>query len=351
MNMEDKDISIKLMCKILYSKMDYATHYEIKLRNKSYINSFKVHDISDIDVFGYLFHSDLSLSTVGAECKSGESNAIDELFKFLGISKYYNLDKAYLVKTKIHQNARQIALQNNFVCLTEAELRKMLLGFDMNIDKAVKIELAKYRKHRKLFDVYKSKNERLIDYLQLDFWNKENWKNIHNIIHMLRQSSEQKDMFNEVTLVDKYIYYYAAELFSYSILRNSAEAITLNYSDFESAFGTCLYGGAEALNEKRKIHDAVNIATQKSLSFEPEWQIDLLNICSRFSQSTPSAAKIPSILKEIYENCFYNDRIKIENKILKKFPDLTRKFTQDILSFLNKFCSVNGKVYEDFMQL
>jgi hypothetical protein len=349
--MENKDLNLKLMCKCLYSKMGYSTHYEIKLRNKSYISSFKSHDVSDIDVYGYSFNSDLSLITVGAECKSGETNAIDEFYKFLGISKYYKLDKAYLLKTKIHQNARQIALQNNFSCLTEVELRKMLLGFELDVDRVLKIENAKYQKQKKYFELYKNRNEKLTDYLRLDYWNKENWRNIHNIIHILKQTSTQPEMFKEVSLLDKYIFYFSTELFTYSILRNTSEAIVLNYADFDSAFVNCLYGGAEALNEKRKIHDAVNIATQESFKFEPEWHADLVNICSRFSQSTHAASLITKLLQELYENCFYNDKIKIDAKFMKKYPDLTRKFTQDIMHFLKKACEIDDKIFEDFMSI
>jgi len=349
--MENKDLNLKLMCKCLYSKMGYNTHYEIKLRNKSYINTFKSYDVSDIDVYGYSFNSDLSLLTIGAECKSGETNALDEFFKFLGISNYYKLNKAYLIKTKIHQNARQIALANNFICLTEVEIRKMLLGFEIDVDKIIKVENAKYQKQKKYFELYKKKNEKLTDYLQLDYWNKENWRNIHNIIHILKLSVSQPEMFSEVTLIDKYIFYFATELFSYSILKNSSEAIVLNYADFDSAFVNCLYGGAEALNEKRKIHDAVNIATQENLKFEPEWHSDLINICSRFSQSTNAASLIPKLIQDIYENCFYNDKMKIDPKLLKKYPDLTRKFTQDIMHFLSKTCGLDNKMFEDFMAL
>jgi hypothetical protein len=349
--MENKDLNLKLMCKSLYSKMGYNTHYEIKLRNKSYINSFKSHDVSDIDVYGYSFNSDLSLITIGAECKSGETNAIDEFYKFLGISKYYKLDKAYLLKTKIHQNARQIALQNNFSCLTEVELRKMLLGFELDVDKILKIENAKYHKQIKYFELYKTKNEKLTDYLRLDYWNKENWRNIHNIIHILKQSETQSEMFKEVSILDKYIFYFATELFAYSLLRNTTEAIVINYADFDSAFVNCLYGGAEALNEKRRIHDAVNIATQENVKFEPEWQADLVNICSRISQSTHVASQIPKLIQDLYENCFYGDKIKIDSKILKKYPDLTRKFTQDIMHFLIKSSDLDEKIFSDFMSI
>lgn len=349
--MENKDLNLKLMCKSLYSRMGYSTHYEIKLRNKSYVNTFKTHDVSDIDVYGYSFNADLSLLTIGAECKSGETNAIDEFFKFLGISTFYGLSKAYLIKTKIHQNARQIALQNNFVCLTEAELRKMLLGLEIDVEKKVKIENAKYLKQIRYFNLYKAKNDKLIEYIQLDYWNKENWKNIHNVIHIVKQSTSHPNLFNDITPSDKYIFYFIAELFSYSILRNCSEAIVLNYADFDSAFVNCLYGGAEALNEKRRIHDAVNIATQENLKFDPEWQSDLVDICSRMSQSTQAASYIPKLIQDIYENSFYEDRVKIENKILKKYPDLTRKFAQDIMHFLKKACGLDEKVFSDFMSV
>jgi hypothetical protein len=349
--MENKDLNLKLMCKSLYSKMGYSTHFEIKLRNKSYINSFKSHDVSDIDVYGYTFNSDLSLITIGAECKSGETNAMDEFYKFLGISKYYKLDKAYLLKTKIHQNARQIALNNNFICLTEVELRKMLIGFEIDVDKALKIENAKYQKQVRYFELFKKKNEKIADYLSLDYWNKENWRNIHNIIHVLKQTTSQPEIFNEVTLLDKYIFYFATELFAYSILRNTSEAIILNYADFDSAFVNCMYGGAEALNEKRKIHDAVNIATQENTPFEPEWQADLVNICSRFSLSTHAASNIPKLIQDVYENCFYNDKVKIDPKILKKYPDLTRKFVQDIMQFLRRSSGLDETVFIEFMNL
>lgn len=209
----------------------------------------------------------------------------------------------------------------------------------------------KYQKQRKYFDLFKNKSEKLTDYLSLDYWNKENWRNIHNLIHILKQSSTQPDIFDQVPLADKYMLYYAAELFALAIIKNTSEAIILNYTDFDSAFVNCMYGGAEALNEKRKIHDAVNIATQENTQFEPEWQADLLNICSRISVSTYAASLIPKLIQDLYENCFYNDKMKIESKILKKYPDLTRKFSQDIISFLQRSCGIKEQVFSDFMNV
>lgn len=349
--MENKDFNLKLMCNILYKKMDYNTHYEIRLRNKSYINSFKSHDVSDIDVLGYVFNKDLSLFTVGAECKSGETSALEELYKFLGISEHYKLDKTYLIKSKIHQNAREVALQNNCICFSEAEIRKMLLGLEIDVDKSMKIERAKYYKLTKNLSSYRSKNEKLIDYIKLDFWNKENWKSIHNIIHLIQQPVDQETIFAEISSIDKFVYYYILELFSYLLLKIMGAAIILNYSDFDSAFINCLYGGAESLYEKRRIHDAVNIATQEDKAFEPKWQADLVMICSRFAQSTQSASEIPKFLQDIYGNCIYPDKVKINKETIQKYPELTRKFIQDLIQFLIKNCDIDSKIFKEFMDI
>jgi hypothetical protein len=347
--MDNKDLNLKFMCKVLYNKMGYSAHYEIKLRNKSYINSYKTHDVSDIDVFGYFYNADLTSTRIGSECKSGESSALEEFYKFFGVSKFYKLDRTYLFKTKLHQNARQIALDNGCITMTEAELRKLLIGFQLDVDKTVKIESGKYFRQRKIFENYKQKNEKLIEYLSLDYWNKERWKNIHNLTHILKAFDIQPTLFADVSTEDKYIYYYIAELYTNSLLGIISDAMTLNYGDFDKAFTNLLYGGAEAFNEKRKIQDAVNIATQQVLNLEPEWQADLVAICSRICQHTYPASLIPRLFQDIYENSFYSDKIRVDPKLVGRYPDLTRKFAQDIISFLTRNCHLNPAIFSDFM--
>jgi len=349
---ENKDLNLKLMCKMLFENMGYNTHYEIQLRNKSYINSYKTHDVSDIDVYGYKFNSDLSFSTVGAECKSGETNALEELFKFHGIVDYYKIDQGYLIKTKIHQNAREIALKNKFRCFTEAEIRRLLLGLEIDVDKRLKIENAKYHKVNNNLKYFKKRNDKIVEYITLDYWNKETWRNIHNVIHRI-QAPLNTEIFREgvITIEDKFFFYYLLELFSFLVLKILSEAMNLNYSDVDSAIGTSLYGGAESLNERRRLHDIANHLTKENLNFEPQWHIHFVNISSRFSQHSLAAALIPNLIQDIYQNCFYENKIKINPVILKKYPDLTRKFTQDLMQFLIRNCRVDNTIFEDFMNI
>ena len=39
---ENKDLDLKVLCKLLFNKMGYCTHYEMQLRTKSYINHIKL---------------------------------------------------------------------------------------------------------------------------------------------------------------------------------------------------------------------------------------------------------------------------------------------------------------------
>ncbi|WP_127125075.1 hypothetical protein [Pseudoflavitalea rhizosphaerae] len=351
--MENKDLDLKLLTKTLFELMGFSTHFEVKLRSKSYVQTYKTHDISDIDVYGYKFLGDLSLNTVGAECKSGESNALEEAFKFMGIVDYFNIGTGYLMKSKIHQNAREISAKNNFRCFSEAELRKLLLGFSIDIDKNIKIEHAKFRRHQDSMKALKIANEKLHDYINLDYWNKENWRNIHNIVHLIHRKEAQLSLFSkEVSEVSiKHAYYYVLELFSFSLLKNISNAMMINYSDVDNSIVISLFGGAESLHERRRIADMVNIATGESLSLEPEWQSAFVTISSRLALSPFAAAQIPTLIQDIRENCFYDKKISITSATLKKYPDLTRKFAQDIVQFLVLASGVDTTVYSELMAL
>ncbi|WP_442845094.1 hypothetical protein [Leeuwenhoekiella sp. H156] len=330
--------------------MGFSTHFEVALRTKSYIKTFQTHDISDIDVFGYRFNSDLSFFTIGSECKSGDTGALEELFKFVGIVDYYNLDRGYLIKSRIHQNAREVALKNKIRCITESEIRQILLGQDFDIDRQLRVENAKYLKYINALKDFKKADEKLVEYISLDYWNREDWKNIHNLLHILN-FPKQSELFDKkaITVNEKIIFYRVAELFSIAVLKIISDAMMLNFSDISKSITNMLYGGAESLNEKRKIHDLVSQATKSDAEFEPNWQGEFLNMSFRFSQHTYASAQIPALLQLILSECFYSNKVKIETKHVEKFPDLTRKYTQDIMQFLANNSNLNPEIFKDFM--
>ncbi len=346
----NRDLPLKFLCKILFDSMGYLSFYEIKLRTKSYIQALKVHDVSDLDVFGFTFQPDMTPLTIGAECKSGDANALDELYKFIGVLDYANLNKGYFIKTKIHQNARQIAHRRGVSCFTEAELRKLLLGFGIDLDKRLSVESAKYNRLMIAFKEYKKYNESIVDYISYDFWNKDNWKNIHNIIHSL-SVSKQGELFPGSNQNYKLFHYYVTECLSFAILKNIHESMMINYSDLEEALKNALYGGPDALSGKQKIFDMVSQALSENQSFSPAWEEDFINMSARFATRTKDSSQIPHLLQNIRENAFYKDRMNIKSAILKNYSDITRKFTQDLMSFISKTCGIPIKIYEEFMSL
>lgn len=349
-NQSNQDLQLKILCKVLFSNIGYNTHYEVKLRTKSYIQLLKTYDVSDIDVYGIKIFPDMSVSKIGAECKSGEKGALDELYKFLGVINYLGINRGYFIKNKIHQNARQIASVKNISCFTEAELRQLLLGFNIDIDKRIKIENAIYNKLTNSLKKLKLINEKLVDYIYYGYWNKENWKSIHNLLHLLK-NTKTSDLFPESDIQLKTSFYYIVELFSLTMLLNLSEAMIISYSAIEGAVKNSLYGGAENLSEKQKIYDLVSQVNNKDLSFSPNWEDDFINLSVRFSTHTKESSQIVNFLQSVRENSFYSDKINISNALLRSYGDLTRKYTQDIIQFLSKYSKVEIDVFKELMEL
>lgn len=346
----NKDHDLKILCKMFFSELGYATHYEIKLRTKSYIQALKIHDISDVDIYGCNFLPDMTFQSLGAECKSGESNALDELHKFTGIMSYFRIDKGYFIKTKIHQNARQIAEKKNVSCYTEAELRKLLLGLNLDIEKQIKLEQARYTKLYNSIRAQKKTNEKIVDYLTFDYWNKENWRNIHNVIHLLR-NQKPSEQLPGMDIQQRMFCYYVLELFALSVLRNIGEAMIVSFSDINQALKVSLYGGADALSEKQKIYDLVSQALGENKTFSPPWEDDFVNLSSRFSDHTRDSSQIIHLLQKIREDAFYSDKVEIKASLLKNYSDLTRKFVQDLMQFLSNHSCIDIKVFDEFMKI
>jgi len=136
-----------------------------------------------------------------------------------------------------------------------------------------------------------------------------------------------------------------------AILKNISLSIAQNYSDIEHALLNFLYGGPEALDEKRKLYDLVGQYTNQDGSFSPPWESDFINLSSRFAINTRSCSKIVHLLQDIRENCFYAQKVEINKSILDKYSDLTRKFTQDIMHFIVKYTNIEESTFEDFMKV
>ncbi len=349
-SVENRDHNLKLLCKILFDELGFVTYYEVRLRTKSYVQSLKTYDVSDIDAYACSFLSDMTFETLGAECKSGESGALEELYKFMGVIKYCGIRKAYFVKTKIHQNARQVASRQNVSCYSEAELRRLLLGLNVDVDKQIKVERARYSRLLKAIADQGRVNEKIVDYLTFDYWNKENWRNIHNILHLLK-NPKSGELFPNSDTNHKLFCYYVLELLTLSVLRNIGDAMVVGFSDINQALRVSLYGGAEALSEKQKIYDMVNQTLGENRQFSPPWEEDFVNLSTRFTDHTRDSSLTLNLLRDLRENSFYEDKVQIRLAMVKTYSDLTRKFVQDLMQFVSTHSEVDIDVFTEFMEI
>jgi hypothetical protein len=344
----NKDLPLKVMCRALYKEMGYCTHYEVRLRTKTYIEAFKSHDLSDIDVIGYSFSPDLSYSVIGAECKSGESHALDEIYKFMGIANYYGLHKAYFVKTKLHSNARNVAVSKGMSTYDAAELRQLLLGLSIDVDKQSKIETALYNRISSAHRHVASIDPKLHSYILFEYWNRDDWRNIHNLIHLLKNTNSYAKQ--NITLDLKYYHYLVLELFIRATLLVLHKAMNLSLSDLPNSLTVMLYGSADSLNERRQLSDLISQTIGKDERFEPSWQNSFLELCGRFSERPYQSSLMPKMIQDILDDGFFKDMLMIDGRIMKKYDDIVRKFTQDVIHFLKTSANINIDLFEEFLK-
>lgn len=197
---------------------------------------------------------------------------------------------------------------------------------------------------------YRKQNDKLVDYIQYDFWNKDNWKNIHNILHLIG-SDGQLELLPTSNILPKIFLYYSMECLSFAVLTNLHHAMMVNYSDIEEAVKNTLYGGAETLSEKQRLYDMVNQALNENKSFAPDWESEFISMSSRFASHARDSSHIMHFLRNIRENAFYKDKIDIKPTILRRYSDLTRKFTQDLIHFASKTSGNSLKAFDELMAI
>jgi len=346
----NKDLDQKLLVYLLFRQSGYVPQFEIRLRTKSYIDTFKSHDVSDIDVLGYKFESDLGYRELGAECKSGEANALDDLFKFKGTMTLRNIQHGYLVKSRLHQNAREIAGGLGIRVLTEAELREFLLPSNPDLERSQREIKSLYIKHQKIMEHMKISHKRFHDYVLYEYWNKPDWQNIHNLRHLfttiqkeVSADQQQEKFFAGFILI-------TMGLFARSILKIISDSICISFSDLRNSLTVSLFGGPESFREKQRLFDNMSQVNGTNEKFLPDWIVDLTQFGERLARYPKSAATIPEVVDQLISKVdLSSDKPFIQN--IQITEDIVRKYVQDLVEIVQALSGAQFRHLENILKL
>lgn len=334
MKSTDRDLALKILTKLLFEQLGYVSEISVQIVSKSYRGQFAREQFSEFDVLGLRFEKDLYMQRIAAECKSGETKALEELLKLKGILASFGISRGYFVKTRISQNARELAASINVTAMDEEELQSFLTkSLDLDIRRDFAAERDRYDKTGRLEASVQGHFPRVHKYLRFEFWNLAAYRNMHNLMKLataLREPSAQNG------LVARYLFYRLLYHVAITVLQLTARAVATGLRDPVREVAVKVFGGPRERREREILFDSVRRllpgGAEGALSFEPGFLPSLNETIVRLVRSAPAAAEIPAFIKTVTD-----DRIlEGARKKPEAYDTVTRKLSQDLCLFLIK---------------
>lgn len=304
----DADMPFKLRARTLLWALGYHSPLEVAVSvyNDAEV-SRKRWDVTDIDVLGIRFDTDLSLRTVLADCKSGHESTPNRLFWLRGLMDLFGADEAYLLKAEIHEHGRLLAPKLGIRAMTSDDLAVIERMADTSAVHPVIGAVAAYEKTAALWklDVAKGSTltatQRILKqayaYLNYRFWFIEEHRNVLTLISVLQQT---KDALDPADPRARLLALVALQRFLLSLLRVARAACSRRPGAIAEEAHQYVFGGGsgQSVRERKQLIDLLNEvrgATPR-IELEPPFFPELLEIVNRIVMS---AAHAKSLLRHL----------------------------------------------------
>ena len=329
----DRDLSLKILTKMLFEQLGYVSEIGIEIASKSYRGQFAREQFSDFDVLGVRFEVDLHQQRIAAECKSGESKALEELLKLKGILTTFGIARGYFIKSRISQNARELAATIDVSTMDEDELRSLLAqSYGVDIEQESRAEGRRLDEIWKLEASVQERYPRVHKYLRFEFWNLPAYRNMHNLMKLataLREPGTPEDP------TGRYLFHRLLQYVTITVLQLAARVLSTSLRDPVRGVAVNLFGGPRERREREILFDNVSRLLPKEsrgVSFEPDFLPALNEAVTRLVRSAPAAARIPHFISAVTEERI----LHIGRRKPEVYDTVTRKLGQDLCLFLIK---------------
>lgn len=357
----DKDAIFKLRFKRYLWNMGYFCPIEVKL--SAYAIKYGSHiryDITDIDVAGIRFDNDLSHAVVIGDCKTGVESSVNRIFWLKGVMDFFGANRGYFVKPKINDNAKQVASKLNISLLSEENLTLIEKEANLESLRFSIFDVDTYNKVRSLWGINLGKDQKpnesqlklkeIYHYLEYIFWVTDDYRNINSIIEKLTEIKRYYLGYSQEKI--KFLIYYAAILFSLSLLKMGGFIISRDRKNFVPQAREYLFGGMLLLREREGLIRAISKLTGKGLKLEPDYYSDLLELVNRLVKFSSRSKDIPRYLEIVlYEYVLNKSKLKLEDIFKSQYSIDTLKLVKDIVLFLCDVAEIDKKAFEELLEL
>jgi hypothetical protein len=340
--MTDKDLPLKLASRRLLWRMGCSTRLDVRLRG--YVaNDTRGpgwQEYTDLDVLGIGFTPAGQLHTTFADCRSSEGRVLERMFWVRGVADFVRADEAYIVRSAaVPGAARTLSSRLGVGVLAPDDLAAMEQLFPTELDLesgalACLFDQATAGAHVDAFLDADRKLNKLLDYLNFDYWVYEPYRNLSHLVAHLANTVAVLEPDNRIhrTLLYDCVWHYAL-----AIARAVAHIRATRMGDVPTALRTYVVGGELALREKQQLARLLRDAGLPDVDREvvfPPYTEQLIQLVTRFLVR-------PSELADVLRYAEYlavSEVNRVDNSVAQAFAGHIRpvaaKLTADVCGFL-----------------
>ena len=277
--------------------------------------------------------------------------------KTQAVGEYIKADKRFLVKSKIHENAREIGRRLAVVCLDDVEIRQMLRRLGADDKTPGPDEFLSYSRQKTwLTDLRKDKStQSLANYMDSESWARPYWENINNLLYLLKKTLNNDKI--ETQLPTDFIIFKASSLLTLSILLLCRQIITASASNTERGVELFIFGGPAERRQRERLRNEVQALAPSlkglSIAIEPPFLNDLKELVAYLMMSPKEATLTPQVFGEVVEILAKKNGVFEVKDWSGIHKPVTMKLAKDILEFIVKSCVFNfpSKPVTNFLSL
>ena len=363
---QDKDSLLKLRIRKILWSQGYYCPLEVDISHHEYEYSrqnLKRTPITDIDVLGIRFESDLRCTTIIADCKSGKESEANRIFWLRGVMDFFGAQEGLFIKTIIHSQARDMAPKLNIRTLDQRELE--VLEKSLALDK-IRIGIADLQTYSKMNSLWgidvKSGTQptekqllvkNVYSYLKYQYWMIDDYRNIQTNIENF---SKVSDILVAKDVKSKYLAYIGLQRLSLSILRMANYIATHGLSDIKNQSRTYLFGGAFLVSERTRIISLLNVLS-KQMEIEDQWRLEppyfdeLVEIVNRIILNSRHGAKILQHLDTVIVEAVLGSNQKIEQVMGNTYSTDALVLTKRIANLLQRYANLEDGMFSELYSL
>lgn len=280
-------------------------------------------DLTDLDVIGIAFTPGGQLHTTFADCRSNEKRALERMFWVRGVADFVEADDAYLVRAHpVPPASRTLASRLRVGIVTPDDFAALERAHPTTLDLsgplACLFDLDSVGKHLDAHNDANGKLDKLLQYLEFDYWILEPHRNLTQLVAHL---SDVVAVLDPGDRRHRTLFYDCAWHYALAVARASGFVRSTQMADVPAAVRTYVGGGEYALREKAgliRLLESVG-APVEATQVDPPYLEQLAELANRYLTRPTEMADLLRYL----EYLAVSEVNRVEATVAEAFTDAT----------------------------